>query len=100
MIESSFNKEAGYGFQRDRGIAIGYGAGYKKQGTIPAIVGIHTDIIEGNIFYLFVVSKNETTKYNLSENIINHNSKSFNLINKLTHPNFNFIYKKFCFHKF
>ena len=45
-------------------------------------------------FVNYLFSKNETTKYNLSENIINHNSKSFNLINKLTHPNFNFIYKR------
>ncbi len=44
------------------------------------------------INYLF--SKNETSKYNLSKNTINPESKSYNLINNLTHPNFYFISKK------
>ena len=43
------------------------------------------------INYLF--SKNETTRYNLPENEINSESKSHNLINNLTHPNFYFINK-------
>ncbi len=45
-------------------------------------------------FINFLFSKNETTKYNLSKNIINSDSKSFNLINNLTHPNFFFISKQ------
>ena len=43
------------------------------------------------INYLF--SKNETIKYNLSDNTINAISKSYNLINNLTHPNLSFISK-------
>ena len=42
--------------------------------------------------YLF--SKNEPTKYNLSTNTINPESKSYNHINNLTHPNFYFIQKR------
>ena len=38
-------------------------------------------------------TKNETSKYNLSKNTINPESKSYNLINNLTHPNFYFILK-------
>tara|TARA_B100000686_G_scaffold77550_1_gene83612 strand:+ start:3095 stop:4021 length:927 start_codon:yes stop_codon:yes gene_type:complete len=44
------------------------------------------------INYLF--SKNEPTKYNLSTNTINPESKSYNHINNLTHPNFYFIQKR------
>ena len=44
-------------------------------------------------FINFLFSKDETTKYNLSDNIINSESKSYNLINNLTHPNFYFISK-------
>ena len=43
------------------------------------------------INYLF--SKNETTKYNISKSSINPESKSYNLINNLSHPNFHFITK-------
>ena len=45
-------------------------------------------------FINFLFSKNETTKYNLSENTINSESKSYNLIKNLTHPNFYFIKKQ------
>ena len=44
-------------------------------------------------FINFLFSKNETTKYNFSDNIINSKSKSYNHINNLTHPNFCFITK-------
>ena len=44
------------------------------------------------INYLF--SKNEATKYNVSENIIDTNSSSYNLVSNLTHPNFYFISKQ------
>ena len=44
-------------------------------------------------FINFLFSKNETTKYNFSDNIINSKSKSYNLINNLIHPNFYFISK-------
>ncbi len=43
------------------------------------------------INYLF--SKNEITKYNLQENIINSESLSFKFINNYSHPNFYFISK-------
>ena len=43
------------------------------------------------INYFF--SKNEITKYNISKNSINPESKSYNLINKLSHPNFHLIAK-------
>ena len=43
------------------------------------------------INYFF--SKNETAKYNISNNSINPESKSYNLINKLSHPNFHLIAK-------
>lgn len=43
------------------------------------------------INYLF--SKNETAKYDLKENLINQDSKSYNLINNLIHPNFYLIKK-------
>ena len=44
------------------------------------------------INYLF--SRNESTKYNLSINTINTESKSYNLINNLTHPNFYFVQRR------
>ncbi len=43
------------------------------------------------INYLF--SKNDKFKYNLSENLINTQSVSYNLINNLSHPNFYLISK-------
>ena len=43
------------------------------------------------INYFF--SKNETAKYNISNNSINPESKSYNLINKLSHPNLHLIAK-------
>ena len=43
------------------------------------------------INYFF--SKNETTKYNISKNSINPESKSYKLINNLSHPNFHLITK-------
>ncbi len=39
----------------------------------------------------YLLSKNENDHYNLEENIINSNSKSYNLIKNLSHPNFYFI---------
>ena len=41
--------------------------------------------------YLF--SKNEITKYKLEENKVNPDSISFNLLNNISHPNFNYISK-------
>ena len=43
------------------------------------------------INYFF--SKNETAKYNIANNSINPESKSYKLINKLSHPNFHLIAK-------
>ena len=43
------------------------------------------------INYFF--SRDEATKYNISENSINPESKCYNLINNLVHPNFHFIGK-------
>ena len=45
-------------------------------------------------FINYLLSKNEVTKYNLEENKINHESISFNLLNNISHPNFNYISKK------
>ncbi len=42
----------------------------------------------------YLLSKYENNKYHLNENIINSNSKSYNLINNLSHPNFYFISRK------
>ena len=42
----------------------------------------------------YLLSKYENNKYNLNENIIDSNSKSYNLINNLSHPNFYFISRK------
>tara|TARA_B100001250_G_scaffold407522_1_gene428420 strand:+ start:1949 stop:2875 length:927 start_codon:yes stop_codon:yes gene_type:complete len=44
-------------------------------------------------FINFLFSENETIKYNLLDNTINSESKSYNLVNNLTHPNFFFISK-------
>tara|TARA_Y100000590_G_scaffold247883_1_gene278510 strand:+ start:1201 stop:2127 length:927 start_codon:yes stop_codon:yes gene_type:complete len=44
------------------------------------------------INYLF--TKNETTKYNLSENTVNTKCSSYKLINNLSHPNFYLISKQ------
>ena len=43
------------------------------------------------INYLF--SKKETTHYNITKNLINSSSKSFGLVNNLSHPNFFYISK-------
>ena len=56
-----------------------------KEGTGKCTFALH--------YINFLFSKNENTKYNLAENIINSESKSYNLINNLTHPNFYFIRK-------
>ena len=42
-------------------------------------------------FVNYLLSKDEITKYDLNENKINPESKSFNLINNLSHPNFYLI---------
>ena len=42
----------------------------------------------------YLLSKNETTKYNYKINEINTNSISYNLINNTTHPNFHYIARK------
>lgn len=42
-------------------------------------------------FINFLLSKNDTSKYNFSENKISSESTSYNLINNLSHPNFFFI---------
>ena len=41
----------------------------------------------------YLLSKNESTKYNIKDNQINSKSVAYNLINNLTHPNFYFISK-------
>ena len=41
----------------------------------------------------YLLSKNEANKYNIDKNIINRESKSYNFVNNLTHPNFYLISK-------
>ena len=42
-------------------------------------------------FINYLLSKNEITKYNLDENKVNPESITFNLLNNISHPNFNYI---------
>ena len=44
-------------------------------------------------FINYLLSKTEITKYDLKNNLINHDSICFNLVKKLSHPNFFYISK-------
>ena len=44
-------------------------------------------------FINYLLSKNEIKKYNLEENKVNPESITFNLLNNISHPNFNYISK-------